>query len=425
MSKQLAVILAATALLTACSSDKKVVEGERVNILTVAAPKSANVAPQLEAAQRNSLWAQAGGNAQGNMGALAIADNISQRWQTRVGMVRDKNGFGAVAAPVATKEAVYILNGRAQVTALAADTGNILWELDLTPEGSDSRAGYGGGLAINDDTLIVATGFGTLSLVNIADGKVKTSVKMDRAIRAAPITDGKTIIVRTIDDRLVFCDAQSLRVLRTMRTPPVVGAGYPYAHAALSNTLAAIPLSSGEVMLLGQLNGEQQSITRSLQPSGAMALRGTGYVAVRSPLIADNAVYATAEGGQTAAWSRTTGETLWQQPIASIVPLQKVGNALFGVTVSGDVFALRHTDGQLLYSRTLPAARKNTPQRAVSLLPVGNQLAVLTAQGQLFLVAAGNGMVQKTFDAPRNGVPMSVANGVLYIAGDDVLTAWY
>ncbi len=415
----------AALLLASCGSDTAPIAGERTNILTVATPKAAGIAPQLTAARRNSSWTHASGNAQALMGALSLPDAVSKRWSTNIGTVRDQYGLGAVAAPVVANNKVYVLNARAQVSAVAADTGALLWQADLTPEGEDARAGNGGGLALSDNALIATTGFGTISLINTADGKVQASAKLDRPVRAAPVTDGNIILVRTVDDRLVFLDAQTLRIVRTMRTPPVVGAGYPYAHAALSSSVAAIPLSSGEVILLGQLNGQQQSLMRSLQPTGALALRGTGYVAVQTPTIDTDAIYATAEGGQTAAWSRQTGAVLWQQSIASVVPLQKVGNAVFGVTASGDVFALRQNDGQLLYSKTLPAARKNTPARAVSLLATGNKLVILTAQGQLVFVSASDGAVQQTLEAPKNALPMAIANGVLYIVGDGALTAWY
>ena len=125
-------------------------------------PELATQTITLPPAQTLESWTQAGANAEKVVGHIKAAESLSIAWRNNVGDGSSKKS-ALSTPPVASSTTIFTLDASQQVVATDLATGRTLWREKLKGLSKRDKSALGGGLAVDGDTLIVASGFGYVS----------------------------------------------------------------------------------------------------------------------------------------------------------------------------------------------------------------------------------------------------------------------
>ena len=208
--KLAALVLGAALTLSACSSlpsfgnnkakqqaaeDKA---GRITMVLTDEAikpnPELAGVEIELPEATPIKAWSQAGANAAKVVGHVSAAPQLKIAWRADVGAGSDKKS-ALTTPPVTSETTVFTLDADQSVVATDLATGRSQWKKKLKGLSKRDKSALGGGLAVEGDTLIVASGFGFVAALDAATGTEKWKREMGAPMTGAPtIKDGRIFV---------------------------------------------------------------------------------------------------------------------------------------------------------------------------------------------------------------------------------------
>jgi outer membrane protein assembly factor BamB len=232
---------------------------------------------------------------------------------------------------------VYTAALAGEVTAVDAETGDELWQVELT-------AGISAGLGWSDGNLLVASRDGKLHMLSSNDGSEVWQVSTSSEVLAVPQTANNVILVQAIDGRLTAYGVKQGELLwsyasdlpnLTLRgtSTPVIDGSVSYAGFA-NGKLLAFDNQKGKIIW-------QQRISA---PKGRSDMERL--VDIDGPLqLVDGTLYVTAYQGNLTAVDALTGKIQWQQPISSFQAPAIYGGQVFVVTDKGSVMAYDRQTG--------------------------------------------------------------------------------
>jgi outer membrane protein assembly factor BamB len=398
---------------------KPTLPGKRVAVLT----EDGQLSTQLETASlpvnlpvevANADWLTAGGVTSNAPGNLAFGGALRSVWSTDAG-VGSSSRSKLTARPILSGGRIYVLDAAANVTALSASGGAKTWVVSLAPEGEEAEKGYGGGLAADGAAIYAATGFGTAVALDAQSGKKLWERPLGAPVRIAPsVADGRMFVL-TIDGR-VFClsttDGSELWSYRgsPQQSAAMLNASSP---AVLGNRLV-VPFAVGEIVSINVATGQAEWSEILSQGRGASALASLTDAA--SPVIDNDIVYATSNGGRLIASNATSGERLWSLAVSSSKTPWVAGDAVYVSDTSGQLVAAARAGGGVLWATKLPGEGRIWTGPVLA----GGKLWLASNKGKLVSVDAASGAVGATKDLDA-GVFISpiVAGGRLYVINDN------
>lgn len=254
------------------------------------------------------------------------------------------------------------------VYRILSSTGEILWSV---PVGGRVDAA---GVVVNNQVFI---GTSAAELVSLSwrDGTELWRFSARGSVDSKPAVAQGRVYFTDSDDVLYAVDVESGELVWDYRREApefftILGGGQPlpvgdivYSGFA-DGMLVALSAETGELIWEVYLGGE----------SGEF-----GDIDV--PLIhRGDRLIASSHGGGVYLVERDTGALLWRAPIENVVGLTEEEGRIYGVTASGEVFALDGRDGSRLWRFQLPA-----DWSPMGLSSTGRFLAVPISQGPLYL----------------------------------------
>ena len=214
------MLAAAVALLGGCGTVKSwftpeetpPLPGERISVLLhaqslVPDPKFATERILLPRPTVNPDWPQAGGYANHAMHHIAVADGLSRAWRANIGQgAGDAERF--VSSPIVARGRVFAMDTGTNVSAFDAETGERLWEAELTPEEED-EGHIAGGLAYENGRVVVTTGFAQVIALDAETGAEIWRRDVGSPMRTPPTLRGGRVFAVTVDNKLNVLDAAS------------------------------------------------------------------------------------------------------------------------------------------------------------------------------------------------------------------------
>ena len=267
--------------------------------------------------------------------SLQASHTITEPWQASVGEGSDL--YSQPLQPLLQAGVVYTAAQAGEVSAIDAETGAELWQVELA-------AGISAGLGWADGKLLLASRDGKLHMLDSADGSEVWQVSTSSEVLAVPQTANKVILVQAIDGRLtaygvkqgdlLWSHASDLPNLTLRGTStPVIDGSVSYAGFA-NGKLLAFDNQKGKVIW-------QQRISA---PKGRSDMERL--VDIDGPLqLVDGSLYVTAYQGNLTAVDALTGKINWQQPISSFHAPAIYGGQVFVVTGKGSVMAYDRQTG--------------------------------------------------------------------------------
>ncbi|AQR62192.1 dehydrogenase [Brevundimonas sp. LM2] len=432
-------------------------EGTRVSILTF----EQQLAPAAGLAGRDfflpgpvaaTAWPLPGGTATNSIEHLIAAPEFAVAWRRKIGSGSSKTR--QVMSPVvADGGRVFVMDGESTVTAVDSGTGEVVWKVDVKPDGRETRGGsslfglpvpsiggggggeltggFGGGVAVGGGRVYVASGYRTMSALDAATGAVVWSQPVDVPLHGAPTVSGNRVYVVDVDNQIIAFNAttglQDWSYRGIIEPARIMRASSP----AVSGDTVIAPFSSGEVVALRAGNGQavwQQVLSRTSRTSALSEIRD---IAGR-PVISRGFVYAVSHSGVLQAMDIRTGQPRWSLPVAGVNAPLPAGDVVYVVSKSGELTLVNRDTGAVYWTRNLNEGRIRQeggflgywdrtvrPEWSGPIL-ASNRLVLVNSDGDAVAFDPKTGAETTTL---RLGAPAYIApaayNGALYVLTDD------
>lgn len=398
------------------SDEEERLPGERIAVITDPGEfNAAQVAPKpvsLPPATVNASWTQPGGVPSNSLGHLALQGGLRKAWEVDAGTGSSSSGRLS-AVPLVAGGKVYTLDAAGNVSAFSASSGAKVWSTDLTPDNESSREGFGGGLALEGNTLYATTGYGTVVAINPSNGAVQWTKAFGEPIRNSPTAAAGKIFFVSTDNTLHALNASTGEEAWKKRGLPQNATLLSNASPAVAGGIVVAPFPAGDIIAYQTASGKpawRDSLSRTTETTASGILGDPA-----RPVVDRGVVYAVSHGGRMIATSLASGARVWSKNVASTQMPWVAGDAVFVVDVSGRLMALGRNDGQVRWVSDLPrAARWSGPVLA------GNQVWVISSDGLLVGTDARTGQSSSKIDLDTDVfVTPVVAGGRMYILSDD------
>ena len=364
-------------------------------------------------------WPLPGGNAEQSIEHVEAAPNFLVGWRQHFGRGSNRR-FHVVAPPVAAGGRIFVMDGDANVSAVEASSGHVVWRTNLQPRSRRDREAWGGGIAYADGKLYVVTGFRQVVQMDAATGAVGWRTNTVSLIHAAPTVSGGRVFAVTVDNTLMSFDmatgAQGWTYQALTEPARLIGASSP----AVSGDTLITAFASGEVVALRTANGNElwnEALTRDSRTNALSEIRDI----VGRPVIFRGDVYAVSHSGAFSAIDLRTGSARWTLPISSISSPWAAGDVVYVVSRAGEVICVARDSGQVYWVRDLNEGRTGK-NRAIWTGPIlaSNRLVVVSSRGEATSLDPKTGAVNGTLRIGDRALISPIAfGGSIYVVTDN------
>jgi outer membrane protein assembly factor BamB len=404
------------------SAPKPALPGKRVSVLNLEQgikpdPSIQEVDVRLPQPVVNRDWPEAGGYPTHAMYHLALGDRVRQAWSRSFGEGNSRSGQ-ILAPPVVENGRIFTMDAESVVTAFDAGNGRKLWKFDPQPKRTDTTT-FGGGVAALGNRVYIATGYAQVLALDAKSGKLLWRRPVPGPLHAPPtVADGRVFAV-TVDNELVVLAADDGRVLWTHNGLPETAGLLGGSSPAVEGDIVVVAYSSGEIFALRVENGralwtDNLASARSLDALTALAdIRGR-------PVIDHGLVFAISHSGRMVAIDLRTGDRVWEQDLGGSFTPWVAGDFVYVLTNDAAVVCLTRKEGKIKWALDLPRyeneQKKKGPLDWSGPVLASDRLIVLASNGDALSISpyTGKALGRIVFSDGSYVSPV-LANKTLYI----------
>lgn len=433
--------LAGALALAGCEDREIVLTGERMNVREVLETRAdaasdsdvsnsarpVALGPQVS----NADWPQSAVSPFVRTGHAAFSGNFTPVWSISIG-AGDSRRNRLNVDPIVAGGRVYTVSADHIVQATST-SGEALWTYDLTPLRDDAKQGQGGGLAYGEGRVYVASGFGTLTALDPANGAELWTQRLGASATGKPsVRDGVVYVVGG-DQTGWAIEADSGRIRWQIEGVGDVNnvAGGP--APAISDKYVVFSFGTATVQAAFRQGGLRLWNLDLLGRRNGVALAGIDDL-TGDPVIVGDKVYAGNHSGRFVALDLADGERLWTAQQGALGPAWPAGDSVFFVSDRNQLIRLDAETGAQVWAVDLPSyepTRKPNRRRDASFanhgpILAGGRLIVASTDGMLRSFAAEDGALLSSVPIAGGATTRPVvAEGALYVvSGKGVLHAY-
>lgn len=457
----LVALMSASVAVTGCSTVSKInpfhgkeknkstaSQGQRISI--IAFDQKVEAAESLKGADFylpdpvvQTEWRLPGGNAEQSIEHVDAGKDFVVAWKKGFGKKSGKI-FHVTAPPVAADGRVYVMDGEADVAALDAKTGAMIWHKDLRPAAGPSkkggflhliprkedRRGFGGGLALGpDNKLYVSSGFRFVAEIDATNGNLGWTQQTSTPVHGAPtVADGRVFVVSTDNELLTYAadsGAPGWTYQALIEPARILAASSP----AISGDTVVAGFASGELVALRAANGNDlwsEALSRASRTNALSEIRDIP----GRPVIYKGDVFAVSHSGVFSATDLRTGQSRWSLPVTAITTPWPSGDVVYVVDKAGQVICASRENGSVYWiqdlNNTEALTKKQKKKRAKhprlwsSPILANGRLITVSSDGEAVALNAKTGAKEKTLKigSPVLINPIAVGN-MIYVVTDD------
>ena len=389
-------------LLAACGNGPVILSEEEKAARITINPFQENMTPDpvlasaviaLPAGSANADWTQAGANASKLPGVVSAAPEFREAWRTGVGEGSSEQKR-IVAAPVVKDGRIYVIDAAQRVSAFDVATGRRVWENRLKAANPQwDEFSVGGGLAITGDKLIVASGFGYVTALNLSDGTEIWRRATDSPLSSSPAILGTRAFLTSTNNDFYAIDTENGEIIWNDQAIAESARVLSSPSPAVSQDILVVGYSSGELIAYLPANG-RRLWADTLTSTGRYTPLSVINDIAGKPTMQDGIVYAASHSGILTAIDARTGARIWSRTFGSRQGPVIGGDYLFVVGVNGKVAALNKIDGKIAWTRDLPEFKDGNRENRIvwtgPLLAEG-RLVVVSSEGDVIALSPQNG----------------------------------
>ncbi len=418
-------------LLAACGNGPVILSEEEKAARITINPFQENMTPDpalasaeitLPPGQANADWTQSGLNPEKVPGVLAAAPEFREAWRAGIGEGSSEQKR-IVAAPVVKDGRIYVIDAGQKVSALDASNGRRVWEVRLEAANPHwDEFAVGGGLAIAGDKLIVASGFGYVTALNLSDGSQIWHRRTDSPMSSSPAILGSRAFLTSTNNDFYAIDVDNGEIVWNDQAIAETARVLSSPSPAVTPDILAVGYSSGELIAYLPANG-RRLWADTLTSSGRYTPLSVINDIAGKPTIQDGIVYAASHSGILTAIDARTGARIWSRTFGSRQGPVIGGDYVFVVGTGGKVACLNKIDGKIAWTRDLPEFKDgNRENRIVWTGPLlaNGRLVVVSSEGDVIALSPQNG---ETLSEMKVGQPIYIepiaAAGKVFVVTDN------
>ncbi|MEO9517447.1 MAG: PQQ-binding-like beta-propeller repeat protein [Paracoccaceae bacterium] len=428
------IALCATIGLAGCTEKEEILPGKRESINSVLSNRlvadedagqdqqgSIAAAIALPAQTVNATARQFAGSPEYRTDHPSLGNALTRVWSVNIGS-GDGRKERITADPVVGDGLIFTLDANTQVTAVSVN-GSVAWTRDVRPGRDKDGDATGGGLAVQDDTLFVTSGFGRIVALDTATGEIKWEQDLDATASGAPLVHDNLVYVTAGDSSGWAIEADTGRVAWQIGAAEsvtnVLGAPAP----VLAGDLVVFSFGTGELQAVFRQGGLRRWDSSVLGERKGRSLSKIDDV-TGAPVVADNVLYAGSQAGRTVAINAGSGARVWTAREGAISPVLPVGGSVFLVSDRNQLLRLDGATGDVIWREALPNFVKPKPRKAAEVFahhgPIlaGGRLVVASNDGVLRSFSPEDGSLVGTAEIPDGATTRPVVAGqTLYVVG--------
>jgi outer membrane protein assembly factor BamB len=419
--------VATSLALVACVPDERL-PGERIPVRTSAAItlEIDGSAPTALPQQRiNSEWTHPGGNSRQVLSNPTLPNDLTRIWSARVGAPLRPGE--PVNEPIFAEDKIFTLAGNGVLAATTSE-GRVLWTVRIVPEDESSAAAFGGGIAYDAGRLFVASGFGELRAVAPDTGETLWAERFNAPLRAAPAVDDNRIVIRDAADVAYGIEAETGRRIWQIQGAVGPASSAVTASPAISDGLALIPFSSGELLAVTTVTGQQQW---GLSVGGGRRELARGIITDISggPVVAGRNVYVANQTGTILALDGVATERLWQLENGAQDKIAVSESSLYLMTDRAVLLRISRSTGQVIWARAFDQRMNDQDETPIVYhgpILAGGRAIIATSAGDVIEVAPEDGSELRRFSVEKGlaAAPIVAQETLYLLSRDGVLFAY-
>ena len=337
---------------------------------------------------------------------------LEQLWSKDVGVGFNEQFVRLV--PTVHGQHLLVADRKGRVTALSAESGKQLWEVDT---GTLISAGPGAG----EGLVLVATSDGEVLALGLDDGKPVWRAQVSSEVLAVPQIDLGVVVVQTADGKVVGLGVRDGKQLWIYdRTVPVLtlrGTSTP----AVERGVVIAGFASGKVAALSTERGFVAWETNVAIPKGRSELERIVDIDA-DPVIEGASVYVVTFQGRLAVIDVQSGDLGWTRDMSSYAGLGVDFSQVYVTDEHSNVWALARDSGASAWKQDKFRNRGLTGPE-----PYNDYVAVGDFEGYLHLLSRYDGHIVARARVDSKGIratPLALGD-VLYVYGNGgILTAY-
>lgn len=277
------------------------------------------------------------------------AIGMDDRWSVSVG-----NGAGGEALylePGVQAPAIYVASRDGVLKSIGRASGSLRWKVKLTD-------GITGGVAVDDDLLIIGTDQGDLLAINNKNGKPVWRAALGSALLSTPRLNAKEVVVQTLDGRVQVFERTTGKRRWQFDTPVPPLSLRGNAAPVISNDKVYAVSGQGDLYQLDLASGLpiwQTRVTNS---------RGRGEIErlmdIDGDLVLDNngTLYTAGFQSQLTATDTRQVRRRWQLNVSTTESVAVDNAQVYAVDVDGTLAAINKITGALVWKQESLKGRK-------------------------------------------------------------------
>ncbi|MDR3126817.1 MAG: PQQ-binding-like beta-propeller repeat protein [Rickettsiales bacterium] len=359
-------------ILAACAADTPPQKGGRVPIFGNSQVPAADGLVRLERPGANKEWLGESGNSANSIGHVAGRKEFERIFKADIGASGDESMI--LYPPSVSGGKVFAMDGRLNVSALDAKTGEILWRYGGFE--AEGKVSFG---AVNADSgrVFALSNAGALAALDQSDGRELWKVDLGAELKSSIAVCGGALVFKTADDELVALDARSGEKLFSIRTAPDSFGFFKGSAPACADGGIIAGFSGGDVYSVSGKAGRSNWAARvSRQAVGDVGSIGD---IIANPVISGGQVFVKGYSGPLVALDLASGAELWSLPSDGGATPALSNGILFDVSSSGTLRAVKAETGGVIWSADVPGG----DSVLMSPLLVNNRLLVARSDGEL------------------------------------------
>lgn len=308
---------------------------------------------------------------------------------------------------------VYAAGHRGDVLALDLKTGRTLWR-------TRTKAPLSGGVGVGADLVAVGAATGEAIALDARSGAVRWRTRLNGEILAAPAISERVVAYRTVDGKihgLAPADGHELWS-QEQQVPRLSLRGT--STPVLAGDLAVCGFDNGKVMAVNLNDGSMQWEATIAPPHGRTELERLVDIDAAVRVVGQD-VYAVGFQGKVAMLALDNGQIWWSHDASSYRNPGIDDEALYIATADGEVVALRRRTGAEIWRQK---ALRHRGLTGVSASP--NGLVVADAQGYVHFLDRESGALLARVRAGRRRIsnaPITAGDMVLVVNDEGQIRA--
>lgn len=317
---------------------------------------------------------------------------------------------------------IFSASREGEVVAFDSETGDRVWEVDLSDVNQDrgffegSRSALlAGGPATGMNKVFIGSENGEVFALDAETGELAWQGEIKGEVIVAPAFDSNTLVVNSASGVMKAFDATTGEDLWQIEqeVPPLSLRGISAPAVASGGVI--VGSANGEVGVYLLEQGQQGWVAEIGEGSGSTELERVVDVDA-APLIFGDKIYSVSSNGNLAAIELRSGRILWKRQYSSYRQLGISGNTLFLTNLRGHVYAIDRINGLERWSNLALNNRRVTGPVAV-----GDYVVVGDFEGYLHWLDQETGEIVARHHVDGSGLHATptVAGEILYSQARD------